>query len=130
MAFHVGDQKDVALLLSFIECSSFIPKGRDGYEFIGDMILPARSALEFIRATFAAEFEADEAATAEFMAKLDGFDAFVRANAEAFNSFFAYEHAQLDRVTALEDWVCDEDGRNPEVPAAHWWWAPISSGEA
>lgn len=130
MAFHVGDLKEVALLLSFLECRTFILEGREKYQYIGDQILPARSALELLRPTFAAEFDAAEAATVEFTKALDAFDAFARDHAEAFNAFFAYEHAQVNRATALEDFAWNDIGRTPEVPEAHWWWAPISTGEA
>lgn len=131
MAFHVGDQKEVALLLSFLECRTFILEGREKYQYIGDQILPARSALELLRPTFAVEFDATETAAAEFMAALDAFDTFARDHAEAFNAFFAYEHGRFaERNDMLENWVWDDGGNSPEIPAAHWWWAPISSGEA
>ncbi|MBX9635204.1 MAG: hypothetical protein K2X44_09505 [Magnetospirillum sp.] len=121
MAFEVGDEKEVALLLSFLECRTFIPEGRAKYEFLGDQILPARSALEFIRADLVGTD------VGRMDALLDAFDTFVKANAEAFNTFFAAEHAQVDRATVLEDWVWDDNGHTPEVPEAHWWWAPISA---
>lgn len=120
MAFHVGDQKEVGVLLTFLECKVFITEGRTEYQFVGDQILPARSALELVRADLGADLGA----------RLDDFDAFVRANAEAFNSFFAYEHALVVRETALEDWVWGDDGKTPAIPADHWWWAPISAEAA
>lgn len=118
MAYSVGDPKEVALLLTFIECMVFITEARDDYQYVGDQILPARSALELARPGL----------DAKTIGRLDHFDAFVRQNADSFNAFFAYEHAQADRVTALDDWVWDsETGMTPAIPENHWWWAPISA---
>ncbi|MBC7954074.1 MAG: hypothetical protein H7Z12_19930 [Rhodospirillaceae bacterium] len=115
MAFEVGEEREVALLLSFLECRPFILEGRNQYQYIGDQILPARSALEFIRTDMAAPFRT----------ALDEFDSFIKANAEKFNDFFAYEHARTISDTALEDWVWGDDGKTPAVPETHWWWKPL-----
>ncbi|MBC7953156.1 MAG: hypothetical protein H7Z12_15220 [Rhodospirillaceae bacterium] len=117
MAFQVGDEKELALLMSFLECRPFILEGRKLYNYLGDLILPARSALEFIRADL----------VGMDVGRVEAFDTFVKANPDAFNTFFAAEHAQVDRTTVLENWVWDENGKTPEVPEAHWWWAPISN---
>lgn len=116
MAFEVGDQREVELLLSFLECRSFILEGRKPYQYIGDQILPARSALEFIRADLAGTD----------VERVDAFDVFVKAHPDAFNTFFAEDHARLDRAAILADWVWDDQGQTPIVPDTHWWWMPIS----
>lgn len=120
MAFEVGDHKEVELLLSFLECRPFILSERAKFSYIGDQILPARSALEFVR---------DDLHGVD-VGKVEVFDSFIKSHPEAFNAFFAFEHAQVNRTTALENWVWDITGRTPEVPTTHWWWAPISTGEA
>lgn len=121
MAFHVGHREEVELLLGFLQCKSFILDGRAECQYLGDQILPARSALEFIRAELTRKDEA----------MITAFDAFVRDHYEAFNAFFIAEHYLPERDTALNDWVWDDTGVTPAVPADHWWWAPIApAGEA
>lgn len=120
MAFHVGDKKEVELLLSFLEVRPLILGGRKKFEYIGDQMLPARSALEFIRSDL----------HGVDLGKLEAFDTFAQENPEAFNAFFAYEHAQVSRGPALEDWVWDDHGQTPAIPADHWWWSPISTTTA
>lgn len=120
MAFHVGHRDDVELLLGFLQCQSFIAAGRAQYQYIGDQMLPARSALEFVLAEL----------TNKDRAIIAAWDDFARAHADAFNVFFAAEHYLPQRATALENWVWDDHGATPPVPTDHWWWAPIApSGE-
>lgn len=121
MAYYVGDDKEVAVLLTFIECMVFITEDRAEYQYVGDQILPARSALELVRR----EMVGMDVARVE--TALERFDTFIRDHHEAFNAFFAYEHAQVDRAAALDDWVWDtKTGMTPAIPESHWWWAPIS----
>lgn len=86
----------------------------DGYDC--EETLHARSALEFVRATL----------SPEQVAILDAADALWKANPEAFNACFAYDHASKSVETELGGYAM-RDGKTVPIPREHWWWWPLEA---
>lgn len=108
--------EDLDWLLGLMDWFNPILEGREnGWDYDGDLLLPARTALELIR----------DQLTADQVAVLDRWDCWVKDHPEAFNAFFAAEHYRFkpeDRRAACGGFVFDEAGETPPVPPEHWWW--------
>ncbi|SIS77012.1 hypothetical protein [Insolitispirillum peregrinum] len=110
---------DVTWLLGLMDWFDPIRDGREnGYDYDGDLLLPARTALELIR----------DRLTVDQVAVLTVWDQWMMDHPVQFNQFFAAEHHRLkaeDRQEACRGYVWDDDGEPPPVPKDHWWWFPL-----
>jgi hypothetical protein len=119
MAFQLVDDlpdfNDRTLAEYVMACFDVITEDEDAWSDDWDSVLPARSALEFVR----------ERLPQDRAAVLDRADTFWRAHPAAFNRFSRFRHARRDVKTDLSGWVVDAEGNTPEIPRAHWWWWPL-----
>ncbi|MCB1734199.1 MAG: hypothetical protein H6981_04675 [Gammaproteobacteria bacterium] len=104
-------------MVEYLRWYEIVSNDRKDWEYDGDELLPARSAMEFVRDTW----------TDEERALIDAVDAYWLDHADQVNEFFRYEHARRGEAD-LSDLV--QGGRAPEITTDHWWWYPIKQQRA
>ena len=119
MAFEylVDLEECVGILENFYD---LITEDRGFWLYEGDLILPARSALEIAWENGKGDLTEKQAESAR------NFSAYAISNRVAFNNFFSLDHARFNPETALDGWVVDASNKEVvRIPHFHWWWKPL-----